>query len=185
MSGSSAISSSFLCRIMRIIFCTVSDPWAPSITRVSRVAGAHQIDSFLGRRVLRPVDDVGPFDQLCQVRRVKSEAFPSHGRDVHGAGAETGVVHLAAAGVVPKVLRVLRRQECALMMIEPPGQARVGGVLEIHDGVHIAVEICPARTIGKPCAPARCSQKSAPGWNFASRNRLKNAAEAAPSKQWS
>ena len=27
------------------------------------------------------------------------------------------------------------------MMVEPPGQARIGGVLEIDNGVHVAVEI--------------------------------------------
>jgi hypothetical protein len=46
-----------------------------------------------------------------------------------------------AAGVALEMLGVLGRQESALMMVEPPGQPRVGGVLEIHDGIDVAVEI--------------------------------------------
>ena len=40
-----------------------------------------------------------------------------------------------------KMLGVFGRQEGALMMVEPPGQARIGGVLEIDNRVHVAVEI--------------------------------------------
>src|SRR5258708_1210458 len=39
------------------------------------------------------------------------------------------------------MLGVFRTQEGALMMIKPPSQARVGRVLEIDDGVDVAIEI--------------------------------------------
>jgi len=35
---------------------------------------------------------------------------------------------------------VLRAQECALVMIEPPGEARVGGIFKIDDGIFIAIK---------------------------------------------
>ena len=38
------------------------------------------------------------------------------------------------------MLGILRRQESALVMVEPPCQAGVGGVFEVHDGVLIPVE---------------------------------------------
>src|SRR5260370_1180831 len=36
---------------------------------------------------------------------------------------------------------ILRTEEGALVMIEPPRQAGIGGVFEVHDGVDIAVEV--------------------------------------------
>ena len=50
------------------------------------------------------------------------------------------VVELASARVAPEILRILLAEEGALMMIEPPGEARVVGIFEIHDGVFVAVE---------------------------------------------
>ena len=42
--------------------------------------------------------------------------------------------------IVAELLRILRRQERALVVIEPPGQLRGARILEIHDGVFIAVK---------------------------------------------
>src|ERR1700722_467495 len=42
--------------------------------------------------------------------------------------------------IVAELLRILRRQERALVVIEPPGQLRRARILEIHDGVFIAVK---------------------------------------------
>jgi hypothetical protein len=41
---------------------------------------------------------------------------------------------------VTEVLGILRTQKGTLMMIEPPGEIEVGRVLEIDDGVDIAIE---------------------------------------------
>src|ERR1700735_567576 len=42
--------------------------------------------------------------------------------------------------VAAEVFRILRRKESALMMAEPPGKQGRTGILEIHNGVFIAVE---------------------------------------------
>ena len=38
------------------------------------------------------------------------------------------------------MLGVFGAQERALMMVEPPGEPRVGGVLEVDDGILVAIE---------------------------------------------
>ncbi len=45
-----------------------------------------------------------------------------------------------AARIAAEVLGVLGGQERALVVVEPPVEMRIGGVFEVHDGVHIAVE---------------------------------------------
>ena len=44
------------------------------------------------------------------------------------------------AALVFEVFGVFRTQECALVMIEPPGQARIRRVFEIDDGVLVSVK---------------------------------------------
>ena len=58
-----------------------------------------------------------------------------------GAGFESGIVELAIALVALKVGRVGRREKCALVMVEPPGDFRRTGVLEVDDGIFVAVEV--------------------------------------------
>src|SRR5262249_23728498 len=62
-------------------------------------------------------------------------------RDETRAGFEVWIVKLAIALVLLKMCGVFRRQERALMMIEPPGDLRRAGVLEIHDSVLVAIEL--------------------------------------------
>ena len=99
-----------------------------------------EIDRFLSIAVEGAVDDIGPRDQVLEIRRIVAEFFARHGGDVFGAGAEGGIEKFVAADVVAEMHGVLGREESALMMIEPPGQAGVGRILEIDDGVDIAVE---------------------------------------------
>src|ERR1700734_1652695 len=42
--------------------------------------------------------------------------------------------------VAAKMLGILGSEKRALMVVEPPGEQRRTGVLEIHDGVFVAVE---------------------------------------------
>ena len=42
--------------------------------------------------------------------------------------------------VVAEMFAVLGRQKGALVMIEPPGEARVGGIFKVDNGVDVAVE---------------------------------------------
>ena len=48
------------------------------------------------------------------------------------------------------VLLVFPREKCALMMIKPPGNFWRSGILEIDDGILVAIEIC----LIKECARA-------------------------------
>ena len=75
-----------------------------------------------------------------QIGRLIAKPLARHIGDKHGAGAIRRIVKLLAAVVVTEMLGVFRAQECALMMIEPPGQARIGRVLEIDDRVDVAIE---------------------------------------------
>ena len=75
-----------------------------------------------------------------QIRWFVSPTFPGTCRNEVGARSKFRIVQLLARGIVLVMFGVFPAQERALMMIEPPGQARVGGVLEVHDGVFIAIE---------------------------------------------
>src|SRR5581483_10481114 len=63
-----------------------------------------------------------------------------HDADEGCARFKARIVKLFAALVLLEMLRILRGKECALMMIEPPGKPRIARILEIHDGVFIAVK---------------------------------------------
>ncbi|HEX8811517.1 MAG TPA: hypothetical protein VF742_05955 [Terracidiphilus sp.] len=63
-----------------------------------------------------------------------------HG-DETGTGFEIGVVELAVALILLKVLGVSRREEGALVMVEPPGNVGRTGVFEIDNSVFVTVEL--------------------------------------------
>ena len=94
----------------------------------------------LGILVLRAVDDVGPFDQLRQIGGLEAVFFGNRIGDELRAGFVSRVIELRRPGAVDEVAFIFRRQESALVMIEPPGQPRRRAVLEIDDGVFVAVE---------------------------------------------
>jgi hypothetical protein len=78
--------------------------------------------------------------QFLEILRIVVEFHPRHGSDVFGAGAEGRIEELASAGIVPEMLGVLGGKKGALVMIEPPGEARVRRILEIDNRVDVAVE---------------------------------------------
>ena len=123
-----------------MIFCTMSEPLAASITSVSFHRRRAQFDRGLRVRILRAVDDERPVDQVVEVGRSKPKRSHATSRDERGAGFVARIVELPAAGVPAEMLRIFRVQEGALMMIEPPGQARIARVFEIDDGVFVAIE---------------------------------------------
>jgi hypothetical protein len=45
-----------------------------------------------------------------------------------------------AAAILAEVFRIGGRQEGALVMVKPPSDARRAGILEIDNGIFIAVE---------------------------------------------
>ena len=63
------------------------------------------------------------------------------GGDEAGAGFEIRIVELAIALVLLEVGRVLGSEESALVMVEPPGNFGRAGVLEVHDGVFVAIKL--------------------------------------------
>ena len=96
-----------------------------------------------GLRVLKlgAVDDVRPLDQLLKPAGVEAEMLLEHLHDEFGAGTVGRIVEFPAAPVGPEMSFVLPAEECALVMVEPPGQARIAGIFEIHDGIFIPVEL--------------------------------------------
>ncbi len=74
-------------------------------------------------------------------RGIKAEALLRNHGDKTGAGLEGRIVELAVALVLLEVLGIRGSQECALVMIEPPGNLGGTGVLEIDDRIFVAVEL--------------------------------------------
>ena len=72
---------------------------------------------------------------------IEAEALLRDHGDEAGARFEIRIVELAVALVLLEVLGVRGREKCALVMIEPPGDLGRTGVLEIDDGVLVAVEL--------------------------------------------
>ena len=73
--------------------------------------------------------------------RIEPEALLRHLGDELRARPVIGIVELRVAGVLLEVRGVLRRQERALMVIEPPRDSRRWRVLEVDDGILVAGEV--------------------------------------------
>ena len=103
------------------------------------------LDGRLGALILCAIDDVGPVNQLGDRRGVEAKTRGANVRQKAGAGGVVGVEELAAGRghallIVEEVLLILRGQKGREVMVEPPGDARRGAVLEIDDGVFVAGE---------------------------------------------
>ena len=61
----------------------------------------------------------------AQVRRVESPLIPSHRADEQSAGLERGIVEFLTGAILAEMILVLGREEGALVMVKPPGQAWV------------------------------------------------------------
>ncbi len=100
-----------------------------------------QGDGGGGRFILRSVDDVGPGDQVVEVRRMEAEAVARDGGDVFGARPEIGgrtffwpLVSLRKCSWSSGVRKALWWWSNHQL------RARVGRVFEVDDGVDVAVE---------------------------------------------
>ena len=71
---------------------------------------------------LGAVNNVGPVNQVLEVRHRIVEHRPRHVSDEFRARLVTGIVKFVAARVTTKMSLILRGKERALMMIEPPRQ---------------------------------------------------------------
>src|SRR5882757_493701 len=108
--------------------------------------GFRHFNSSFGAFVKRAVDNVRPTDQLRHRRGVKTETGLRDVRDEAGARSVLWVVEVAIArAAVPlafqKVLVIRGCEKGAQMMIEPPGNARRGAVLEVDDCILVADKI--------------------------------------------
>src|SRR5208283_5022156 len=70
-----------------------------------------------------------------------AEALLGGDRGEPGAGAEIGIVELGVALFLLEVRGVLGREKRALVMVEPPGDARRRRILEIDNGILVAGEV--------------------------------------------
>jgi len=164
-----------------MIFFTISDSLAASITRVSFMAGSRISTAVLASEILRSVDITDQCTRSREVRRVKAKALAGH-------------VQINACTTCSWGRRACRplvsRRKCsassgvrnALWCGRTPGEARIARILEIHNGVLIAVEQRRIEGLDALCA-IPCNQISASGCTAPATKRLKKAAEAAPSKQ--
>src|SRR5690348_10493615 len=92
----------------------------------------------LRRRVLRAVNDVAPMNQIFEWPRIKSKFVLRYRSDEFGARAIVWLIKHVRDGMFSKLPGILRSEERALVMIEPPGQFRRVRILEVHDHILIA-----------------------------------------------
>src|SRR5579859_5307725 len=90
---------------------------------------------------LRAVNDVGPVDDVGQRLGIEAELLLRDGRDELGARLEIGIVELLLALVGTELRGILWREERTQVVVEPPGDLVRAGVLEVDDGVLVAVEL--------------------------------------------
>ena len=87
------------------------------------------------------IDNVGPVDQFGDRAGVEAEALlRDHGNEA-GAGLECRIVKLAVALILLEMGGIGRRKKRAFVVIEPPGDFGRTGILEIDDGVLVAVKL--------------------------------------------
>ena len=128
------------------------------------MAGSPSSTAVLASGYCAPSMMLAHFTRSSRSGAVKSHLSRAIVADIAGAGLDSWDRTSSAASVVPEVLGVLGRQEGALMMIEPPGQARIVGVLEIDDGVLVAVEQAVFEELRRLVGHAGV-WNSASGWN--------------------
>src|ERR1035441_3220867 len=87
------------------------------------------------------IHDVGPADQFRYRARIKPEALLRDHGDEAGAGLESRIVELAVALILLEVGGIVWGKKSAFVMIEPPGDLGGAGILEIDDGILVAVEL--------------------------------------------
>lgn len=72
---------------------------------------------------------------------MEAETLLGDGGDKTGARLEIGVIELAIAWVLLKMIGVFGREKCALVVVKPPGDFWRTGIFEIDDGIFVAVKI--------------------------------------------
>jgi hypothetical protein len=80
-------------------------------------------------------------DQIGHRGGIETEALLGYGGDETGAGLEIRIVKLAIALILFEVGRILGREKSTQMMVKPPGNPGRAGVLEVHDGIFVAIKL--------------------------------------------
>jgi hypothetical protein len=88
--------------------------------------------------------------QIRYRRGIEAKALLRDHGDETGARLEIRIIEFAIALILLEMGSILGREERALVMIEPPGNFRRTGILEIDDGILIAVEINLVKERARP-----------------------------------
>jgi hypothetical protein len=99
------------------------------------------LDGGFGIGIKSAVNDVGPVHEIGDRSGIEAEALLRDHGDEAGAGFEIGIIKLAVALILLKVLGIGRREEGALVMVEPPGNFGRAGIFEVDNGVFLAIEL--------------------------------------------
>src|SRR5688572_28489395 len=90
-----------------------------------------------------------PLDQLVERRVLKTELVLCDACNKLGTRFTGGIEKLSARLVRQKVLFILGREKCRLMVVKPPGKPLVGTVFEIDDGIFIAVKQLAVKCVAR------------------------------------
>src|ERR1700683_887953 len=80
-------------------------------------------------------------NEVCDGRGIESEALLGDHGNKAGAGFEVGIVELSIALVALEVGGIGRGEKCTLVMIKPPRDFWRTGILEVDDGIFVAIEV--------------------------------------------
>src|SRR3989440_3400961 len=99
-----------------------------------------KLDGLRRRLVERAVNRVRPTDERAERRVLEAEALGRDARDELCARLGRGVPEFFSRSVGAEVGLVFGTEEGRLVMVEPPREALARAVLEVNDGVLVAVE---------------------------------------------
>src|SRR5581483_9316272 len=99
-------------------------------------------------RVQCSIHDVCPSYQFLQIRRMIAETIAGYAGDELSARAEIGIKQLPAARIAAVMIGIFGAQECALMVVEPPRETRIGRILEIYNRIDVAIEKIRLKQLG-------------------------------------
>src|SRR5437763_9510795 len=99
-----------------------------------------KLDGLRRRLVERAVNRVRPTDERAERRVLEAEVLDGGARDELGAGLARGVPEFFPRSVGAEVRLVFGAEEGGLVVVEPPREALARAVLEVNDGVLVAVE---------------------------------------------
>ena len=104
-------------------------------------SGSLHLDGGLGVGIESAIDHVSPMDEVGHGSGIEAKALLRDHGNKAGAGFEVWIVKLSIALIALEVDGVRGRKKRAQVMVKPPSDFGRTGVLEIDDGVFVAVEM--------------------------------------------